>query len=317
MAEIEGPGYPGTWPQFLAWFPDEAACAAYLERLRWPAGIACSACSERRGWRTGEGRWWMCAGCARKTSMTAGTIFDKTRTPLQTWFAAAWWMTSQKHGLSALGLQRALGLGSYQTAWMMLHRFRVAMVRPDRARLAGTVEVDETYVGGNEEGARGRQTETKSRVAIAVEVHEPKGLGRIRLARVPDVSKASLIPFVTGAVEEGSTVRTDGWQAYWTVPDHGYTHDRILISHGDDPAHVAMPAAHRVASLLKRWLLGTHQGSVSPQHLDAYLNEFAFRFNRRTSRRRGLLFYRLLQQAVLTPPMTYKKTISAQRPNSS
>ncbi|MCA1678758.1 MAG: IS1595 family transposase [Actinobacteria bacterium] len=317
MAEIEGPGYPGTWPQFLAWFPDEAACAAYLERLRWPAGIACSGCGERRGWRTGEGRWWMCAGCARKTSVTAGTIFDKTRTPLQTWFAAAWWMTSQKHGLSALGLQRALGLGSYQTAWMMLHRFRVAMVRPDRDRLAGNVEVDESYVGGNEEGARGRQTETKSRVAIAVEVHEPKGFGRIRLARIPDVSKASLIPFVKAAVEPGSTVRTDGWQAYWTVPDHGYTHDRILISHGDDPAHVAMPAAHRVASLLKRWLLGTHQGSVSPQHLDAYLNEFAFRFNRPTSRRRGLLFYRLLQQALLTPPTTYKQTISAQQPNSS
>jgi transposase-like protein len=317
VAEIEGPGYPGTWPQFLAWFPDEAACAGYLERLRWPEGITCYACGERRGWRTGEGRWWMCAGCARKTSVTAGTIFDKTRTPLQTWFAAAWWMTSQKHGLSALGLQRALGLGSYQTAWMMLHRFRVAMVRPDRERLSGRVEVDETYVGGDETGVIGRQTETKSRVAIAVEVHEPKGFGRIRLQRIADVSKASLIPFVQAAVELGSTVRTDGWQAYWTVPEHGYTHERIVLSHGDDAAHVAMPAVHRVASLLKRWLLGTHQGSVSPQHLDAYLNEFTFRFNRRTSRRRGLLFHRLLQQAVLTPPTTYKQTIRPDRRNSS
>lgn len=317
MAEIEGPGYPGTWPQFLAWFPDEAACAGYLERLRWPEGIACYACGGRRGWRTGEGRWWMCAGCARKTSVTAGTIFDRTRTPLATWFAAAWWMTSQKHGLSALGLQRALGLGSYQTAWMMLHRFRVAMVRPGREQLTGRVEVDETYVGGKEDWVRGRETETKSRVAVAVEVHEPKGFGRIRLQRVPDVSKASLIPFVQAAVEPGSVVRTDGWQAYWTVPEHGYTHERIVVSAGDDPAHVAMPAVHRVASLLKRWLLGTHQGSVGPQHLDAYLNEFTFRFNRRTSRRRGLLFYRLLEQAVLTPPMTYKQTIRPGRPNSS
>lgn len=307
------PGYPGTWSDFLAWFCDDAACAAYLGRLRWPEGIVCSSCGGRRGWRTGWGRWWICAGCSGKTSVTAGTIFDRTRTPLTEWFAAAWFVTSQKQGLSALGLQRALGFGSYQTAWMMLHRFRVAMVRPDRERLTGRVEVDETYVGGNEEGVTGRETETKSTVAIAVETHEPKGLGRIRLQRVPDVSGASLIPFVTASVEPGSTVRTDGWQAYWTLPDHGYTHDRIVMRKGADPAHMVMPAAHRVASLLKRWLLGTHQGRVSPQHLDAYLNEFTFRFNRRTSRRRGLLFYRLLQQAVLTPPTTYKDTIRPDR----
>jgi transposase-like protein len=296
----------------LAWFSDEAACAAYLERLRWPTGIACAYCGERRGWRTAHGRFWMCAGCARKTSVTAGTIFEKTRTPLVEWFAAAWWMTSQKQGLSALGLQRALGLGSYQTAWMMLHRFRVAMVRPDRVRLTGRVEVDETYVGGNEEGVTGRETETKSTVAIAVELQEPQRFGRIRLQRIPDVSKLSLIPFVRASVEPGSTVRTDGWQAYWTLPEHGYTHDRIVMRQSHDPAHVAMPAMHRVASLLKRWLLGTHQGSVSPQHLDAYLNEFTFRFNRRTSRRRGLLFYRLFQQAVVCPPVTYKQTIRPQ-----
>jgi transposase-like protein len=164
------------------------------------------------------------------------------------------------------------------------------MVRPDRERLTGRVEVDETYVGGNEEGVTGRETETNSTVAIAVELQEPKGFGRIRLQRIADVCKLSLIPFVQASVEPGSTVRTDGWQAYWSVPEHGYTHDRIVMRQSHDPAHVAMPAVHRVASLLKRWLLGTHQGSVSPQHLDAYLNEFTFRFNRRTSRRRGLLF---------------------------
>jgi transposase-like protein len=308
-----GHAYPGTWSEFRAWFPDDASCAAHLERLRWPAGIACRACGETRGWRTAEGRWWVCAGCTVKTSVTAGTIFDKTRTPLTTWFAAAWFVTSQKNGLSALGLQRALGLGSYQTAWMMLHRFRVAMVRPGREQLAGTVEVDETYVGGEESGVRGRETHTKSIVAIAVEVREPRGFGRARLQRVADVSALSLIGLVEATVEPGSTVQTDGWPSYATLPAHGYTHTKTILSASGDPAHVSMPAVHRVASLLKRWLLGTHQGSVSPQHLDAYLNEFTFRFNRRTSRRRGLLFHRLLEQAVLSPPTTYKDTVRPDR----
>jgi len=310
-----GREYPGTWAEFLAWFPDEAACARYLERLRWPEGIVCRACGERRGWRTGAGRWWVCAGCSLKTSVTAGTIFDKTRTPLQTWFAAAWFVTSQKHGLSALGLQRALGLGSYQTAWMLLHRLRVAMVRPGRERLSGRVEVDEACLGGEEAGVRGRETREKSIVAIAVEVHEPKGFGRARLRRVPDVSAASLIGFVQASVEPGASVLTDGWRSYSALPRHGYLHTRAILLASDDPAHVSMPAVHRVSSLLKRWLLGTHQGSVSPHHLDAYLNEFTFRFNRRSSRRRGLLFYRLLEQAVITAPTTYKQTIR-RRPQS-
>jgi len=301
--------YPGTWSAFLSWFPDDAACARHLARLRWPDGIACRACGVRRGWPTGAGRWWVCAGCTLKTSVTAGTIFDKTRTPLTTWFAAAWFVTTQKYGLSALGLQRALGLGSYQTAWMMLHRFRVAMLRQGRERLCGTVEVDETYVGGEEAGVRGRETETKSIVAIAVEMYEPKGFGRVRLQRVQDVSAASLIPFVEATVGPGAAVHTDGWPSYGTLGEHGYVHTKTILSGSESPAHVSMPGVHRVASLLKRWFLGTHQGSVSSQHLDAYLNEFTFRFNRRKSRRRGLLFHRLLQQAALTPPTTYKNTV--------
>jgi transposase-like protein len=307
-----GVDYPGTWPAFREWFPDDAACAVFLERLRWPDGFVCPACGQAGGWRVGGGRWWMCADCGRKTSVTAGTIFEGTRTPLSSWFAAAWFVTSQKQGLSALGLQSALGLGSYQTAWMMLHRFRVAMVRPDRERLTGRVEVDESYVGGHEDWARGRQTETKSRVAIAVEMLDPKGFGRIRLQRIPDVSKASLIGFVKAAVEPGARVCTDGWRSYLTLPDHGYPHERIVMTDGSDPAHVAMPGAHRVASLLKRWLLGCHQGAVEPQHLDAYLNEFTFRFNRRSSQRRGLLFYRLIDQAAHTPPTPYKTIIGGQ-----
>jgi transposase-like protein len=219
-------------------------------------------------------------------------------------------MTGQKHGVSALGIQRSLGLGSYQTAWAMLHRYRTAMVRPGRDRLAGHVEVDEAYLGGVEGGVFGRQSDTKAIVAVAVK--HPKGFGRIRLQRVDDVSKHSLIAFIESAVEPGATVHTDGWQAYWTVPDHGYEHEheRTIMRSQPDPAHVVMPGVHRVASLLKRWLLGTHQGSVGPEHLDAYLNEFAFGLNRRGSRRRGML----LEQAVLADPITYRSLIVNPQP---
>jgi transposase-like protein len=196
----------------------------------------------------------------------------------------------------------------------MLHRYRSAMVRPGRERLTGLVEVAEAYLGGVEGGVFGRQTDTKAIVAIAAEVKHPKGFGRIRLQHVGDVSKDSLIPFIENAVKPGATVRTDGWQAYWTVPDRGYRHDRTIMRAQHDPAHVVMPGVHRVASLLKRWLLGTHQGSVGPEHLDAYLNEFTFRFNRRGSRRRGLLFYRLLEQAILADPITYCSLIVNPRP---
>jgi transposase-like protein len=308
MPPVGGADYPRSYAEFRSWFPDDEACLDYLDWLRGPDGWSCPVCGTDVGWALSNGRR-ECASCGRQTSPTAGTIFHGTRTPLTVWFAAAWQMTSQKHGISALGLQRVLGLGSYQTAWAMLHRFRVAMVRRGRDRLQGRVEVDESYVGGDEEGATGRQTETKERVAIAVEVREHKGIGRVRLEHVPDVSTASLIPFVRASVEPGTRVRTDGWQAYWTLPEHGYTHDRVVLRHGAEPAHVAMPNVHRVSSLLKRWLLGTHQGAVKATHLQAYLNEFAFRFNRRRSRARGMLFYRLLEQAVVVEPITYRQLL--------
>lgn len=310
---VAGHDYPGSYAELLAWFPDEAACVDYLEWLRWPDGFRCPRCVSRSGWRLSSGRW-ECSVCGRQASVTAGTMFDRTRTPLRMWFAAAWLMTSQKQGVSALGVQRALGLGSYQTAWAMLHRYRTAMVRPGRERLGGHVEVDETFVGGVEEGRHGRAAETKSLVAIAIEIKHPKGFGRVRMQRVDAIRKESLIPFITGAVESGASVHTDGNQAYWTVPDHGYQHERTVLSQQNNPAHVVMPGVHRVASLLQRWLLGTHQGRVSPEHLDAYLNEFTFRFNRRRSRRPGLLFYRLLQQAIVTDAITYRSLVVNPRP---
>lgn len=301
---IGGVDYPRTLREFDDWYPTEASCVEYLRRLRWPAGFRCPACGGEKGWSTKRGLF-VCAACQRQTSVLAGTVFEGTRKPLQTWFQAMWYVTSQKQGGSALGLQRVLGLGSYQTAWAWLHKLRRAMVRPGRERLHGTVEVDETYVGGNEAGVHGRQTEDKSIVVVAAE-EAGRAIGRIRLRRVPDASSASLLPFVREVVEPGSTVRTDGWSGYGDVGTNGYKHRVRKVSRGRRPAHELMPRVHRVASLLKRWLLGTHQGAVSQEHLDYYLDEFTFRFNRRTARSQGLLFYRLLQQATHAGRVPYR-----------
>lgn len=307
---VAGRDYPRTLEEFDEWFASEAACAAYLQRLRWPNGFICPGCGGSSSWPTARGLL-RCATCQRQTSLVAGTVLEGTRKPLRTWFKAIWYATNQKFGVSALGLQRTLGLGSYQTAWTWLHKLRRAMVRPGRDRLHGTVEVDETYVGGVDEWAAGRHVGDKSIVMMAVEVLAPKGFGRVRLRCVPDASKASLMGFVRDVVEPGSTVRTDGLLAYRELPNHGYVHIPKVILGSGSPAHVSMPAVHRIASLLKRWLLGTHQGAVNAKHLDYYLDEFTFRFNRRSSRARGLLFYRLLQQALEVAPTTYRGVVAA------
>lgn len=231
-------------------------------------------------------------------------MFQDTRKPLRTWFLAMWFTTSQKTGVSALGLQRVLGLGSYETAWTWMHKLRRAMVRPGRDRLTGEVEVDETYVGGPEEGKRGREIEKKSIVVVAAEKNG-RGIGRIRLQRVKDVSAEHLRDFIRETVDPGATIHTDGWKGYAGLTAAGYTHRVTVISGGDEHAHEVMPRVHNVASLLKRWLLGTLQGGVQQQHLDYYLDEFTFRFNRRRSNARGLLFHRLAQQAIAVGPAPY------------
>jgi len=312
---VSGHDYPKTWSQFLDWFPDEAACREYLEDIRWRDGFVCSNCGECGEAFRGSRERWICRHCRHQSSVTAGTVFDKTRTPLRSWLAAVWYVTNQKQGVNALGLQRVLGLGSYQTAWAMLHRLRRAMIRPGRELLSGLVEVDESFVGRSVSATgpavkRRKQHANQSDlrhtiVAIAVEIKTPKGFGRIRLRRVPDTSAASVLPFVKDVVKPGSIVRTDGSAAYNKLEKLGYRRERTVIKGADEPAHVTLPGVHRLSSLLKRWLLGTHQGAVNPKHLDYYLDEFTFRFNRRTSRSRGLLFYRLLQQAMLTKPVTY------------
>jgi transposase-like protein len=259
-----------------------------------------------------------CSLCRIRTSVTAGTIFDRTRTPLTVWFAACWLFASAKDGVSALGLQRSLEIGSYQTAWAMLHRLRSVLVAPDRERLTGQVEVDETYIGGEEPGLKGgRAKGKKAMVAIAVEVQDPKGFGRCRMAIIADGSAESLHPFVTANVEPGSTVITDGWQGYRGIDKLGYKHEprsqRAARARGEDIG-LLLPGVHRVASLAKRWLLGTHQGAVDNAHLDGYLNEFVFRFNRRKSRSRGLVFHRVLELAVVHHPVRYHEIALGKRP---
>jgi transposase-like protein len=284
-------------------FPGDTACTAYLTQVRWSGGFICPSCRvASKPWVESRGRL-ECSVCHHQTSVSAGTIFDKTRTPLTTWFEAAWHVSAAKNGMSAKTLERTIGT-SYEVAWIMLQRFRVAMVNTERKQLSGNVEVDEAYVHGEQrDGKRGRGT-TKRIVAIAVEMKQPKGFGRVRMRHVPDASGNSLLPFVRDVVAPGSVVRTDGWKSYNRLPDYGYTREIALLSSSGDPAHVSMPGVHRISSLLKRWLLGTHQGSVLPSHLQSYLEEFTFRFNRRTSRSRGLVFRRLLEQAVITGPVT-------------
>jgi hypothetical protein len=256
----------------------------------------------------------ICRACRYQCSVTAGTIFDKTRTPLRVWFAAAWYVTSQKHGVSALGLQRVLGLNSYQTAWAMLHRFRRAMVRPDRDLLSGAVEVDETYVPLRRRGGLAGKVTRSSKahdrshlvgVAVAIEVLQPKGFGRVRLRRIASPTIDALLRFVHEHVRPGATVRTDGSPIYARLQGEGFDHEPHIMLGSKAPAHQPLPGVHRVAALLKRWLLGTQHGAVDPRHVDYYLDEFTFRFNRRTSRSRGMLFYRLIQQAAVAGPVTY------------
>src|SRR6266508_89855 len=294
--------YPRSTGEFQSWFATDADCLDYLEWLRWPDGFVCPRCAHAGGWALGYARY-KCAACGARTA-----------------FTACWMFAAQKDGVSALSLQRALEIGSYPTAWAMLHRLRSVLVRPGRDRLTGIVEVDETYIGGEEPGLRGgRARGKKSLVGVAVEVKQPRGYGRCRMAILADASAASLHAFVAAHVEPGATVVTDGWQGYRGLDRLGYVHDRrsqrAARARGDDPGEL-LPAVHRVASLAKRWLLGTHQGSVDEAHLLRYLNEFVFRFKRRRSRSRGLVFYRVLELAVGHEPVRYQDLIANPQPRA-
>ena len=300
--------YPRTLMDVEKRFAGDDACGAYLFALRWPEGFVCPRCVGRSAWAMSRGLW-LCGGCRRQVSVTSGTIFQDRKLPLTTWFRAMWYVTSQKNGVSALGLQRVLGMGSYKTAWALLHKLRRAMVRPGRDRLTGRVEVDETYWGADEQPVIGRLTHDKALIAIAAQ-EDGRGIGRIRLRRILDVTQASLHGFIAETVEPGSTVITDGLNIYQGMK--GYLHQPIVVKGQSTDASTLLPRVHRVASLLKRWLLGTHQGAVGHQYLDYYLDEFTFRFNRRKSASRGKLFYRLAQQTVQIDPVPFGSLVQPQ-----
>jgi len=298
--------FPKSLLEFEHWFRTEEACRAYLWKLRWPRGFTCPLCENHGAWEM-EGAYYRCRTCLRDVSVTADTVFHRSRLPLRTWFRIVWWVTNQKSGLSALGLQRMLSLGSYETAWTCLQKLRCAMVRPERERLSGEVEVDEVSVGGHRRGGNSR--ENKASVIIAVEVRGG-GIGRIRMHRIKKNATGSMLAFVEQSIAPGSTVVTDGEWAFGLLSALGYKHKPfVLRGHGKEASKAVLPRVHRVAALLKRWLLGVHQGRVDREKLDPYLEEFAFRFNRRSSRHRGMLFYRLLQQCVAYGPTTYKQIV--------
>jgi transposase-like protein len=289
------------------WFASDEACLDYLDWLRWPDGFECPWCAGVADWSDLADRH-RCGDCHRRVTPTAGTVFHGTRTPLTVWFEAAWLLTASKQGLSALELQHVTGLGSYQTAWAMLHKLRTVMSGEGRDRLSGRVEVDESFYGGFHPGHRGREPEGKTLVAAAVE-QRGRGTGRIRMRLLTSASSRDLGDFIAATVEPDSTVVTDGWRAYPVAARRANVQHEPYVLPGRAQAHLFLPGVHRVFSLSKRVLEGTYQGGVQTGHLQAYLDEFVFRYNRRNARARGLLFLRLLEQAVAAPPAPYRDIV--------
>jgi len=303
--------YPFTTNEFEKRFSSEKACRDYLFQLRWPDGFQCPRCENNKAWLNNR-LLYQCSKCNYQVSVIAGTIFQGTHKPMQIWFKTIWWLTGQKNGASALGLARMLGIGSYPTAWAMLHKLRRAMVTPGRDLLSGIIEADETYIGGKKPGKRGRGAAGKALVFIGVEINELH-IGRIRLQRIADASAPSMEKAIEKSVSHGSTIQTDGWTGYVNLSSLGYKHK--VVRNEADMGDNLLPSCHRVASLLKRWLLGTHQGAIRDKHLEYYLDEFTFRFNRRTSKHRGKLFMRLLENAVKIDPVTINKIIKNESKN--
>jgi transposase-like protein len=299
--------------EFERRFRSEKACRDYLAKIRWGHGFTCPRCTHMQGWQTARNHW-RCGKCQVDSSPTSGTIFHGSHLSLRIWFRAIWWVTNQKSGASALGLQQMLGLGSYRTAWTCLHKLRRAMVRPGRDSLSGKVEVDEIPLGGIEKENSGhawRDGRGKAIVAIAVERYGER-IARIRLKRIAGTTIAHLSSFVKAAVMPGSEVITDGWHGYNGLKEIGYIHQPMTLrGMGQQASKALLPGVNRVASLLKRWLLGIHQGRVSKKYLGYYLDEFTFRFNRRTSSSRGMLFYRLIEQAVLIDHVPYRNLVNS------
>lgn len=309
---INNEQYPKDFQEFLTQFKSDEDCWKYIFEIRWPNGFVCPKCK-------GNGKHWIteqklihCSSCGYQASVTGGTIFHGTRKPLLLWFHIMWWVVAQKTGASANNLMGFMGFGSYETAWSWLQKLRRAMVRTERDKLSGNIEVDETYIGGKEigKGKQGRGAETKILVVVATECIG-KQIGRVRFKCIPEASGEYLLQFIEENIEHGSTIITDGWTGYASLSNtEKYKHEIKVISGSGKQAHELLPHVHLVDSLVKRWVNGTHQGSISPKYLPYYLDEFAFRFNRKLSTYRGKLFYRLMQQAVDTKPQPFKALIN-------
>jgi len=296
---MEIPPIFSTMLDFEEQFKTDQDCYDYLQKFKWPKGFICHKCEHSEAWSSARGMM-ICKKCEYHNSLTARTIFHGSNKPLKLWFRAIWYVTEQKNGVSALGLQRALGLGSYHTAWAWLHKLRCAMVRPGRDRLSGVVEVDEAFYGGVKKGKRGRGADGKALVFVATE--DKDGVpGRTRLIQIWDASATSLMAALNDTVEPGSTVRTDGWKGYANLESKGYQHEVISKDTAELSENI-LPMAHLNISLFKRWILGTHQGAIGHDHIGYYLDEFTFRFNRRRSKSRGLLFQRLIENAMQVDP---------------
>jgi transposase-like protein len=303
--------YPKDFQEFLIQFPDENACWRYLIDFRWPDGYVCPHCQSQEYWLTAK-RKIHCSKCQKEFSITSGTIFQDSKKPLLLWFHIMWWVVAQKTGASAHNLKDFMGFGSYETAWLWLHKLRRAMIREGREKLSGIVEVDETYIGGEEIGIekKGRGAEQKSLVVVATEC-KGKQIGRVRFRIIPDASSKSLESFIEANIEQGSTIITDGWSGYTNLSQNKkFIHEEKVVSGSGKQAHELLPHVHMIDSLVKRWINGTHQGKISQKHLEYYLEEFAFRFNRKLSNHRGKLFYRLMQQSIDCSPSTYKQIIN-------
>jgi hypothetical protein len=304
-----GVHYPSSEREFRSWFQTDLDCLDYIDWLRGNGSRVCTHCGIISPTKPVTGRVWRCPSCDARVSRTAGTIFERTRTPLTIWYAAAWELCFDKGGVSALSLQRRMNIGSYQTAWMMLNRYRWAMKKAGKDKLSGVVEVDVTALGGPKKGKRGKGAGGKVYVAIAVEKLEDGGFGRCRLRVIPGEAIHTMRGFLKECVEEGTQVVADKHSCYPEATKGLYTLKQHNISGDDLVAHEVLPGVHRVASLLKRWLMGTYQGSFGHDHVAAYLDEFTFRFNRRNSRQRGLLFYRLLKLSVEARPLRYRDVV--------
>jgi len=309
---------PGDLPSFLERFGTDEQCRSYVFQARWPEGFCCCGCGHGHAHALKTRQVYECAACGKQHSLLAGTIFEQTKTGLARWFLAIFLVTSSKGGISAMELQRQMGFGSYQTAWTWLHKIRKAMIRPDRGLLTERVEADETYLGAPKPGKPGRGAAGKTVVAGAIESGRGKSkgrrLGRLRMAVVPDASANSLGGFLAETVAKTTEIATDGWSGYTSLDAAGYDHEPLNLNASWGDASLRLPAVHLVFGLAKRWLLGTHHGAVRRKHLQAYLDEFVFRFNRRTAKSIAHRFARLVEHAVQIQPTTYRALVAETQP---